>query len=613
MTRKQPTAAAFSYVRFSHPSQAAGDSLRRQTEATEDWCRRNGVSLDTSLTLHDLGKSAFAKPRRSKADDGMARVPELADLVNPDRQALTGFLEMIRRCRIPRGAYLVIENLDRLSRDDVVPATHLLTGILLAGVRVVQMKPVEKVLTEKADGYEVMLMVMELSRGHGESAIKSERVGGAWNEKRERARRGDYQKATQRMGERSKVLTHQIPAWTELSGGGPKLVPAKAAVVKRIFRMAAAGYGRRLIAGTLHRDKVPPFVPASFRTERRTGEKRQIGGHWNATSVGVLLGDRRVLGEYQPHHRDGRPAGDPIPAYFPAVVSEEEFLAARAAVAARRGNPGRIGNHVGLFAGLLRNALEGDNYFASLRPISNGRGKAQRVLINANHRQGRAVLRSFPEETFEAAILSALQELDPRDVLAQDDGPDESDVLAGELARVRAKKAELEAELLNGDVAALANVLRQLEAREGELVKKLDDARYKAAHPLRESWGDCRNLLEALGKAKDTADVRLRLRTALRRIVERMWLVVVPRGHDRLAAVQVYFSGGGYRDYLIIHRPPRSNGKARQEGRWYYASARDWDAGDLRDPEDAAMMKSFLEEYPRDLMDRLLREGHPLP
>src|SRR5262249_19648513 len=126
---------AYSYVRFSHPDQARGDSLRRQIEAAEGWCLRNGATLDTSTTLHDLGVGAFAKGKQPEADDGMAGFIGPEDLVNPDRQALAGFLALIKRRKVPRGAYLIIENLDRLSRDDVVPTTHLLTGILLAGVR----------------------------------------------------------------------------------------------------------------------------------------------------------------------------------------------------------------------------------------------------------------------------------------------------------------------------------------------------------------------------------------------------------------------------------------------------------------------------------------------
>ena len=40
-----PSPVAYSYVRFSHPNQAKGDSLHRQTAAAE-WCERNGVALD---------------------------------------------------------------------------------------------------------------------------------------------------------------------------------------------------------------------------------------------------------------------------------------------------------------------------------------------------------------------------------------------------------------------------------------------------------------------------------------------------------------------------------------------------------------------------------------
>jgi DNA invertase Pin-like site-specific DNA recombinase len=37
---------AFSYVRFSTREQRKGDSLRRQTKATADWCGRNGVTRE---------------------------------------------------------------------------------------------------------------------------------------------------------------------------------------------------------------------------------------------------------------------------------------------------------------------------------------------------------------------------------------------------------------------------------------------------------------------------------------------------------------------------------------------------------------------------------------
>ncbi|MEB0161137.1 recombinase family protein, partial [Pseudomonas sp. AH2 (2023)] len=50
-----PPAVAISYLRFSTAEQRKGDSLRRQVEATDRWCERNGVRLDESLSIRDLG------------------------------------------------------------------------------------------------------------------------------------------------------------------------------------------------------------------------------------------------------------------------------------------------------------------------------------------------------------------------------------------------------------------------------------------------------------------------------------------------------------------------------------------------------------------------------
>ena len=50
---------AFSYIRFSSKKQQKGESFRRQAEFAVEVCRENGWVLDESLTLNDLGVSAF--------------------------------------------------------------------------------------------------------------------------------------------------------------------------------------------------------------------------------------------------------------------------------------------------------------------------------------------------------------------------------------------------------------------------------------------------------------------------------------------------------------------------------------------------------------------------
>ena len=169
------TAVAYSYIRFSTPEQSRGDSLRRQTEAAQEWCDRNDARLDASTTLHDLGKSAFKGAHRT----------------NPDRNALAGFLKLVEDGKVPRGSYLILESLDRLTREHIRPALTLLLNLIEAGVRVVQLKPVEVVYDDDVEPMTLMMALMELSRGNSESRVKSERIGAAYRNKRVKAREAE--------------------------------------------------------------------------------------------------------------------------------------------------------------------------------------------------------------------------------------------------------------------------------------------------------------------------------------------------------------------------------------------------------------------------------------
>src|SRR5262249_12764717 len=81
----QPPTKAYSYIRFSTPEQAQGDSIRRQTEAARDYASRHKLDLDETLTFHDPGMSAY---RGRNAEAG----------------ALGAFLEAVRDRLIPQGS-----------------------------------------------------------------------------------------------------------------------------------------------------------------------------------------------------------------------------------------------------------------------------------------------------------------------------------------------------------------------------------------------------------------------------------------------------------------------------------------------------------------------------
>ncbi|MET4031192.1 DNA invertase Pin-like site-specific DNA recombinase [Bradyrhizobium sp. JR7.2] len=116
--RTEAQARAYSYVRFSTPSQAAGASLQRQTEKAAKYALEHGLTLDTELNMTDLGVSAY---RGKNAHTG----------------ALGGFLKAVEAGYVERGSYLLIENMDRLSRADIVTAQGLFLQLVGGGINLV--------------------------------------------------------------------------------------------------------------------------------------------------------------------------------------------------------------------------------------------------------------------------------------------------------------------------------------------------------------------------------------------------------------------------------------------------------------------------------------------
>lgn len=556
MTAK-PTAqpVAYSYLRFSSAEQAKGDSIRRQTELRDTWLAKSGAMLDASLTLRDEGKSAYTGEHRK----------------NPDRHALAAFLRLVEKGRIPRGSYLIVENLDRLSREHIQPALILFLNLLQAGVRVVQLLPVEQVFDSESESMAIMMAIMELSRGNSESRMKSERIGRAWADLKRRA-------AADKV-----PITTVVPAWLKVENGKVATVPARAAVVRRVFRMVTAGHGLNRIARTLTTEGVPTFGRSAA---------------WNPSTLYKIVHSRAAVGECQFYRkRHGEPDGDPIPGYFPAVVTETQWWAAQDSLkgrhlGGRRSHP-RAYNP---FAGLLTDARDGGKMYATTQAK-----RANPTLVNYGATRGRpgAKYVSFPLRPLVDAVLSMLREVTPADVL---DGPDPA---ADEAAACTARRADLESRVAalqqeletGGEVRAAVQTLRKLEARLADVVAEEAVAQARAASPLSVSLRDCQGLIDVLRK-KDDDETRTRLRAAVRRVASHVVCLFVARGRARFAAVQVWFKGTDrHRDYVISYTQGRGNAQVKRPATWEAVSA-DWDTGpggiDLRNPGDAAAVEQAL-------------------
>lgn len=525
-----PRKLAFSYMRFSTKKQEHGDSLRRQTKLRDDYLARHSEwALDDTLKP-DAGVSAW---KGKNATHGELRI----------------FMEMIAAKKIQPGDALIVESVDRISRQGIDVGYDLLKKILKAGVHIITLSPERNfgpdAITGLGKGAFELQMILE--RAAEESEIKSQRCGAAWRRKKEGARTG-------------LIVTERLPFWVKLGPDGKlELIPEKAKVVKRIFKLAANGYGTPRIIKKLNEDKVPTIGKT---------------GLWVKGYVGMILRDRRAIGEYQPRTGKKRvPDGEPVAKYFPAAVDEKLFLRARSGASKRGKLRGRIGtSQINIFAGLLHNARpEGGAYYLSHRTNhtkDKTEVKKHYVLITRHSQEGMSPAWSFPYPQFEGSLLSAISEIDAKEVMGEDPNTEDLEALEGRKAQLEKKIAAAEKEQLAGKdwSPSHSRILAAMNKQWEEIENLIGQARQSAALPLRESWEEGRCLVTLLNNAEDKDDIRMKLRSVFRRTIEGIWVIVTTKNKLRVCTVQMWFTGGTkYRFFQIVHQPPMDGFGGKKE------------------------------------------------
>src|ERR1700712_1153568 len=159
---------AYSYLRFSTPEQAAGDSRRRQIAMAEKYAAAHHLKLDLHLSFRDLGVSAY---RGRNAKEG----------------ALRAFLEAIEYNLVPPNSYLLVESLDRLSRDRILAAQTLFMQIVQAGITIVTLVDQRSYSLESLNQnpLDLVISLVTMMRANEESEIKSSRIRAAFDVKRD--------------------------------------------------------------------------------------------------------------------------------------------------------------------------------------------------------------------------------------------------------------------------------------------------------------------------------------------------------------------------------------------------------------------------------------------
>ncbi len=246
---------AYSYIRLSTSPQTRGHGRQRQLEESRAYAEENGLHLvEDGEPLEDV-ISAFRG-------------------ANIKQGALGRFLERAKKELIPKGSYLLVESLDRISREEVQKSFRVLLDILDAGINVATVQD-KHVYKPNGPFEDYILLLTYLNRGHNKSSTTSFRLSKNWKAKRANAR--------------ERPLTAICPAWLRLSGDRShyEVDENRAAVIEKIFEYTVKGIGTHALEKILN-DPTKPTKP--------------FGGSewWNRSYLLKILDNRAVLGEFQP-------------------------------------------------------------------------------------------------------------------------------------------------------------------------------------------------------------------------------------------------------------------------------------------------------------------------
>ncbi len=504
---------AIAYVRWSSDDQSEGDSQRRQLSNAQRICKERGWELID--TVIDSGKSAFKGKNRSRGG-------QLAEI---EKRAAKGLL---------RGKALIIENVDRLSRQEPIVGLNLLHSLVDAGITLVESDTGQSYTSQSIRENWQTLITPFL------------RVGLAYEEAVKKG--GRIKEAFQGTIERGFVTKNGladlrfVPSWIDRDGADYVVIEKRAKIVRQIFDWCVEGRGLRYICAQLNADI------ANTRWQR---------GDWTQSNVRDILRGRGALGEYCRREGDTVPSGRKVGEWFKVcepVVTLEQWHRAQDALTRRRNSGGKRRGMVNLLQGFTFCAHRNNGQLCGSRMIITQNDKnvprKARLRCARNHRAaGCSSSTSFHYQHLLDGILDNILHL----VLPSSTSSDDID---GSLAAVEMELKSAEGRLDNlidayanaPSPAMLRGVQRaeaDIELRKSALHKRQREAEKLAnAKPSKEL---VREIAELRGQLADSEEARHKVHSALQEMITGVFLYPETReAHVLVAGVHALrFDGLG--------------------------------------------------------------------
>lgn len=308
-------AKLYSYIRWSSAKQTAGTSLSRQTQAARLYATEHGLEYTEIL---DAGVSAF----KGK---------------NSTQGALGSFIQAVKDGVIPSDSWLYVENLDRLTRQDMLTALNLFTSLLGLGLTIVTGMD-KRVYTAESAGKDIsdlMISLVMFSRANEESKTKQARANETARALVERFKQGqptnikvmgnDPWWFDNSMSKYESVRPHHIH-WT---------------AAQKIVELFLKGWGSNKIASYLNSNL--DVYPAPRPTRRRLITKWSVPNLVTMRKKPALMGTRKLTIQGTEHTLEN---------YYPALCTPEQFARIQDIRLSNRSRQGEQRNMISLLSGI---------------------------------------------------------------------------------------------------------------------------------------------------------------------------------------------------------------------------------------------------------------------
>lgn len=407
---------AIIYSRFSSKKQRHGMSIERQNDAAHAYIQREGLYLLPEGTWSDQGVSAYQGKHRQQGELGR-------------------LLDLLQAGKLPEGVVLVVENLDRLSRETPLDALELITEIVRTGavITTVHDNQAYSQARFKRDASSLFLLIAHMQRANSEAEARSKRSKASWEKKWKLQAQGEVTKGRK-------------PFWINSDGS---LKPEQVELIKGMVDQYLAGGGYIQIAKRLNKSGTP--TPSGR-------------GVWQQGVIVRLLKNPQLLGLVGTNK------------LYPAAIDQQTFKKVQEVAEGRRG-----GGHASkTFSSATRGILSCGECGGTMQVIRSGAGKrtvrCKKAFAEGCSNKGGLSYRLSTLFAVKAARMKVLE----RAAVGYAEGTEGTTQVELEQVEKQIERQVKLGSMIDGDISQIADEIRRLQ-------KQRDVLRHQASLEAQQS------------------------------------------------------------------------------------------------------------------------------